>query len=215
MERPATPRLFPGLPLGGPAFYAMAMNRPNSARFPARRAAFAATLLGPALLGACASANQFPSLAKGANELAAQGRISACGIAVARPEAPPANPAAIAPQMPLPDDLPGRLAALEGRARDAHAAFEGKRARTAGLVGAAAGAAPASDSWSVASVALADLSSARSQTATALADLDQLYTAQRVDGGDGQTIAALPDQVNAWVADEDAVLAGVVGRRGS
>jgi hypothetical protein len=67
----------------------------------------------------------------------------------------------------------------------------------------------------VASIALADLSSARSRTAVALADLDQLYVAQRVDGGDGIAIAAVRDQVTAWVADEDAVLADLVGRLGS
>jgi len=194
------------------------MNRPNSARFPARPPGIApalAALLGPALLGGCASANQFPSLAKGANELAAEGRISACGIPVVRPEAPAPSPAVVPPQMPLPSDIPGRLAALESQAREARADFESKRARTASLVGAASGAAVASEQWSLASVAYAELSAARSRTATALADLDQLYTAQRVDGGDGQAIAAVRDQVTAWVADEDAVLAGLVGRLGS
>jgi len=190
------------------------MNRPESAPFPACLRVRAAVLLAPALLGACATDNQFPSLAKSANELAAEGRISACGIPVVRPTPTPASPAVIAPQLPLPTDLAGRLAALESQARAAHAGFEGMRVRVAGLVSAAVGSAPASDPWSVANVALAELSSARSETAIALADIDQLYTAQRVDGGDGQAIAAVRDQVTAWVADEDAVLAGLVGRLG-
>jgi len=128
--------------------------------------------------------------------------------------ATPVAPAAVAPQLPLPADLAGQLAALAARARAAHDDFSGKRARTASLVSAASGAAPASEAWSVASVAFAELSSARGQTATALADLDQIYTAQRIDGGDGQAIAAVRDQVTAWVADEDAVLAGLAGRLG-
>jgi len=203
------------------------MNRPVSAacpRRPAREAArHAAALLAPVLLTACASSGQFPSLAKSPNELAAEGRIRACGIPVAAPAAAlpdaAAGPAAVAPQLPLPADLAGRLASLENQARAAHADFAVRRARTAGLVGSAAGAARDSDAWSAASLALADLSAARSQTAVPLADLDELYTAamvngQRVDGGDGNAIAAVRDQVTAWVADEDAVLAGLVGRLG-
>lgn len=219
MKRQGTPAILPGLPLIAVAFYAVPMFRPFSARSRARPAAFAAVLLGPALLGSCASPNQFPSLIKRPNELAAEGRISACGIPVAPPLVPPPSPAATPPQLPLPADLAGRIAALESQARAAHADFAEKHGRAASLVSAAAGADRASDAWSVASVALAELSTARSQTATALADLDQLYAAARVngqsvDGGDGQAIAAVRDQVTAWVADEDAVLAGLVGRLG-
>jgi len=208
-----------GLSFAGPAFYACAMNRPVSPLprlvSPRRTAGPATLLVGMALLAGCASTAGYPALTKGANELAAEGRITACGIPVARPAPVPVSPAVLPPQLPLPADLPARLAALADQARAANADFAARRGKASSLVGAASGSGRGSEAWSVASIALADLSSARSRTAVALADLDQLYVAQRVDGGDGIAIAAVRDQVTAWVADEDAVLADLSGRLGS
>jgi len=70
----------------------------------------------------------------------------------------------------------------------------------------------ASESWSQATVALASLESRRSDAMIALAELDPLYVKERIDGGDGGAIAAVRDQITAWVADEDAVLADLRGR---
>jgi hypothetical protein len=163
-------------------------------RFPALRQTYGASSLAlAALLCGCASDGQFPSLAKRPAELVAEGRIARSVL-------------------PLPDDIPGRVAALIEAGRSAQARFEARRAATASAVAAAAGAERASDAWSKATVALADLSAARSETAVPLAELDQLYVAQRVGGGDGNAIAAARDQMTAWVADEDAVLAGLEGR---
>ena len=160
-----------------------------------------------ALLCGCASDGQFPSLAKRPAELVAEGRIARSVLPVVPRPAPVEGLS-----LPLPDDIPGRVAALIEAGRSAQARFEARRAATASAVAAAAGAERASDAWSKATVALADLSAARSETAVPLAELDQLYVAQRVGGGDGNAIAAARDQMTAWVADEDAVLAGLEGR---
>lgn len=120
--------------------------------------------------------------------------------------APAPSPAA------TPAELTARLEQLRLSASQAHARFNARRARTATLTGAARGAAVGSDAWAVATVAVADLESARSEAMVALGELDRLYAAERIDGGDGGAIAAVRDQVTAWVADEDAVLADLAGR---
>ena len=197
-------------------------------RLPARwsTTAAGATLLS-ALLCGCTSDGQFPSLAKRPAELVAEGRIARSAL-----PATPLPPAVQGLSLPLPADLPGRVAALGEAGRGARRRFEERRGAAQRAVAAAAGAAPASDAWSRATVALADLSAARSETAVPLAELDQLYVAQRVDrrGWGGRTARPPPrapsvgagvcgcppppvrDQVTAWVADEDAVLAGLEGR---
>lgn len=175
-----------------------------------------APLAALVLLSACASQGEFPSLAKRPAELAleaapapapvAPGRISGSGA--------PASPApdAVVSQRPVSADLTARLGQLQDAARAAHDRFTGKRALAGQLVSAASGAAPASEAWSVATVAVAELESARSDAMVSLGELDRLYAAERVDGGDGGAIAAVRDQVTAWVADEDAVLAELGGR---
>lgn len=156
-----------------------------------------ATVTAAALmLAGCGSTKGYPSLAKRPQE-----RISGSAPvapATAAPEAltPPVDPA-----------LDSRLAQLRDQARAAHDRFTAQTSRTRQLVNAAQGAAIASESWSVASVALAELESRRSQAMVALGDCDALYVKQRIDGGDGSSIAAVRDQITAWVADEDAVLA--------
>jgi hypothetical protein len=153
-------------------------------------------------LSACASDTvNYPSLARRDIE-----RITVS------PEAVPANqvpPAVAAPPSP---ELTARLTRLVAQAREAHGRFAAHRVRTEQMVGAASGAAVASESWSLAAVALAGLESARSDAMIALADLDQLYAATRIDGDDGTAIAAARDQVIALVGEEDRVLAALSGR---
>ena len=48
----------------------------------------------------------------------------------------------------------------------------------------------------------------------ALADLDQLYAAARIEGSDATAIAAARDQVTGWIGEEDRVLASLRGRLG-
>lgn len=161
-------------------------------------------LLSLACLAGCASPGdtRFPSLATRPGE-----RISG----TLQPPSAPAQPPATAA-------TGSRLAALRDRALAAHRAFEDKRGRAASLSAAAQGAAVASEAWSVAQVALAELEAARSQAMIALADLDALYVAEAAaavpTGGSGDlaAVSATRDEVTAWIAEEDAALAALRGR---
>lgn len=164
------------------------------------RSTLAAALCSCLLLSACGSAAGYPSLAKRPSE-----RISG----TAQPSAPAPTPPAPAPLSP---EMEARLAQLVDRARAAHSAFTSGKAKADRLTGAARGAAVSSEAWVVATVALAELESRRSEAMISLAELDSLYAREKVDGGDGVSIAAARDQVTAWVADEDAVLAELRGR---
>ena len=172
----------------------------------------ASTLFAGTLVSGCSSSEGFPSLEKRAAEDGAVGgsaRITgSAAVALVAPDA-------AASEAPVSADLTARLAQLDDAARAARTRFDGKRGRTAQLVSAAQGAAVASEQWSVATVALADLTSARSDAMVSLGELDRLYVAERINGGDGSTIAAVRDQVTAWVADEDAVLADLESRMSS
>lgn len=160
-------------------------------------------ILTTVLLAACASdAASYPSLARRPVE-----RIS--GTA---PVVPPSPEAAPAPPSP---ELTDRLDRLVTQARSADARFRQNSPRTRALIGAAGGAAVASESWAVATVALADLESQRSQAMIALADLDALYAAETVAGSDASAIARARDQVIAMVGEEDAVLNELKGRLAS
>ena len=102
-----------------------------------------------------------------------------------------------------------RIDSLLGQARSADASFRQHAERTRALVGAASGAAVASEAWSVATVAVSDLESSRSQAMIALDELDTLYAAQTVLGNDAAPLKAARDQVIAMVSEEDAVLSGL------
>ncbi len=157
------------------------------------------------MLSGCASNGEWPSLARRAAEKNG-GRQSG----TAAPVLP--GPGATVSQQAVPGDLAARLARLEQAARESHGEFGRKQSRAAALAGAARGAATGTEQWAVATVALAELESARSDVMVSLGELDRLYAAERIDGGDGEAIAAVRDQVTAWVADEDAVLADLGNR---
>ena len=149
-------------------------------------------------LGACANTGgtRFPSLATRPGE-----RASGTLAPAPRP-APPAATAATG----------SRLASLRASALTAHRRFGTLRGRAEQLSAAARGAAIASEAWSVAQIALAELESARSETAVALADLDSLYIAAAAaavptaGSGDLDAIGAARTEVTGWVAADDAVL---------
>lgn len=150
------------------------------------------------LLSACAKdQGEYPSLARRPAE-----RVSGTAPVVTPP--PPA------PQPPV--EVTGQLDGLIAKARAADAKFRDAVPRARSLVSAAAGAAVASESWSVATVALADLESQRSQAMIALADLDALYAAEGIKQSDTRAIAAARDAVIAIVAGEDEVLNDLKGR---
>ena len=153
-------------------------------------------------LGGCAADTvNYPSLARRPAE-----RISGTSPVV------PVNPAPIASPAPPSAELAARLAQLVDAARAADAQFRAREAKARQLTNSASGAAMASESWSVATIALADLESARSSAMIALADLDALYAATRVSGGEAAAIGAARDQVIRLVGGEDTVLAGLRDR---
>ena len=161
---------------------------------------FIASSLALALTACAADTVDYPSLAR---------RPIEKGEAAQTP--PPASTAVPAPASPQDTT---RLAALVEQARAAHQRFLGKQQRAVQTVATGSGAVPGSESWAVASVALAELESERSSAMIALADLDQLYAAAGTEGRDTAAISAARDQVSGWIGNEDAVLAGLRGRLG-
>ena len=162
---------------------------------------FVTLALGAALLAGCASdAGDYPSLARRPVE-----RISGTAPVVA-PEPVPNPPP------PLSPELAARLAQLGNQVVAAHARFTETEPRARRLTAAAGGAAVASESWAVATVALAQLESARSEAMIALADLDALYAAARIAGDEAVLIGETRTRVLAVIASEDAVLAELRGK---
>lgn len=162
------------------------------------RAGFLA-LCATAALAGCAAAGSFPSVARRPQE---DGRITGSVDVPTVPVTPPATQPA----------GESEASALLDQARAAHARFAEKRPAASTAVGAAQGSPPGSEAWARAAVALADLTAQRDALATALADIDARYVREKVDGDDGGAIAAVRDQVTAWVAEDDAVLAELGGR---
>jgi hypothetical protein len=162
-------------------------------------------------LAACAAAKDYPSLARRPAEKITSARQTGSATPVL-PETPNAPPAAPSGQ------LTTRLAQLVDQARAAHKLFSGKRANAERLVAEGGGSTPGSESWSVATVALSDLESARSDSMLALAELDDLYITETIAGsqtGDRTrttAIAGARDQVVALIGEEDDVLAHLRGR---
>jgi hypothetical protein len=173
-----------------------------------------ATLLSLVLivpLTACAAAKDYPSLQRRAAERPIAERQTGSALPVS-PVIPPALPAAPSPE------LKTQLAQLVEQARTAHERFAGKRANAERLVAAGGGGEPGSEGWSVATVALSDLESARSDAMLALAELDELYTTETIaasqtgDPSKTTAIAGARDQVVTLIGEEDGVLARLRGR---
>lgn len=104
-----------------------------------------------------------------------------------------------------------QLTELSARARKAHAAFEDARPSAARAVSTARGAAKGTENWSVASLAVARLESARAQAGLPLADLDRLESEasnRAVDGSDAdlKAVLAARSEVEDLVASETAVI---------
>lgn len=162
---------------------------------PMRRYLLLATLPG---LAACAtSGDRYPSLAIRDVERA-EGQfepVASTPLAVPEVAVPAGGP------------LPERLVALDASADIAHRAFLASAAVATRRANAAAGAAIGSAAWASAQVALADLDSARSQTAIVLADLDTLMVASAVQAQDVSAIEAVRQQVLTQITEEDDTLA--------
>ncbi|ABD25373.1 hypothetical protein Saro_0928 [Novosphingobium aromaticivorans DSM 12444] len=168
------------------------------------RIALVAATLAPALLaGGCADRDKFPSLARRSAEDAYR--------AAQLPAPVPA------PSQEMTAGLTARLAALRASAREAHAGFESKRGAATRAVGAAAGAAMGTEAWSVASVALAELESARARAGLPLAELDRLEAdaSNRAAGGapaDLEAVHAARVEVESLVDTETKVIDGLLSQ---
>jgi type IV secretory pathway VirB10-like protein len=157
-----------------------------------------AALLAATLIAGCAAdVSEYPSLARRPIERQME----------APPAPPPPPEAPAAPSA----ELTARLDQLVAQARAAHARFESREARARQLARAASGAAIASESWAVATIAVSDLESARSEVMIALADLDGMHAVAVVEGKDAAPIAAARESVTALVREEDRVLAELRG----
>lgn len=151
------------------------------------------------MLAGCGSNEGYPSLARRPAERYAE------------MAPPPAPPAVKAPEV-LDSATAARITPLLEQARAAHGAFMAERASATAVIKGSSGAALGSEGWARASTALGKLESKRAGVTLALAELDQVHVDQKMNGGDGSSIAAVRDQITAWVADEDAVLADLKAR---
>ena len=157
-------------------------------------------------LSACAGGGSYPSLARRPAE-------RAYGTAQPVPAPGPAQepaPVAMAPS----GDVISQLESLRTQAAAANTRFQTRESVARRAVAAAHGAAVASESWSVAQVALAQLESARSDAMIALADLDSLLiAARRADASapspDLPAVEETRVQVSNWIAAQDEVLAAL------
>ena len=154
-------------------------------------------VLGPCLAACATPSDKYPSLA-----------IRDVERALGQFEPVPATPLDV-PVVPAPagGPLAVSLAALRASAQASHKAFLANAPMAARLADAAAGSAIGSDAWASAQVALADLDSARSNTAIALANLDTLMVAAAVQAEDVAAIEAVRQQVLDQVGEEDGTLA--------
>lgn len=170
-----------------------------------RSIALVAILMPALLVGGCADRGQFPSLAR---------RPAEDAYGAARPQQPAPAPSA-APSVT--EGLPTRLAALRTTAGDAHAKFLARQDAATSAANAARGASRGSENWSVASVAVAGLESARAQASVPLAELDRLETeaSNRAIDGDDADLKAVRDariEVEALVDTETKVIDSLLGR---
>ena len=114
---------------------------------------------------------------------------------------------------------------MQRKARKAHQLFGSLQARSESAVAAAAHAAPDGEAAAQANITLAELESARSDLAVVMADLERLYSDDRLahslDDGPAApprpartAIAAAQTEVLEMIRQEDDVLARLQGRIG-
>ncbi len=118
-----------------------------------------------------------------------------------------------APQPPAPATL-ANLDELAASARDAHAEFLAAAPRARALASSASGAARGSERWSVAQVAIADLESKRSEAMIALADLDRIFVEAATSAQATDSISATRQEIDALVAEENAVITALLAMVG-
>ncbi len=129
----------------------------------------------------------------------------------------PAPPPSIAPDATA--DLPARVAALRDAALAAHVRFTAQQGEATTLINAAKAAAPGTEAWSRAAIALAGLSSARGEGMVALSDLDHLLIAATVAAATGpdadlKVVGPAHRAVADLLGEEDRTLAALGNQLG-
>ena len=156
------------------------------------RSALILSLTALSLSACAAEKGAYPSLARRPAE-----RVTGTvPVASPTPEAPaPADPATL-----------GKLDSLVTQARAADTAFRAQEGRTRAAVSAASGSAPGSEAWSVATVALSQLETSRSQGMLAMAELERLYTDAVLAGQSAGEIAAARNTVQGLLGAQSATI---------
>jgi hypothetical protein len=164
----------------------------------ARRASLPALLCVLALAGCAADKTGYPSLSIRPAE-----RVSATYT----PAAPTPEPLPPAPSA----EALGQVAKLRADAADADKRFQLAADAAQAPVNAARGAAPGSEQWSVAQVALADAEARHNETVAALAGLDSIHVAAQTDGSALGDIEAAVTEVSALADAENRRLDALAG----
>lgn len=110
----------------------------------------------------------------------------------------------------LPLERARRIAVLEQQARAAHARFLEDVPAARSRSNVARAAAPGSEAWAQAQVAIANLEGHRAELMIALADLDAAYVETSNAGETIAEVAAARDAVGALLDAENAVIADML-----
>ena len=157
---------------------------------PAKTSAFGLTAMLAVILSGCAaSSDRYPSLAV---------RDAERQAGVPAPAAPPPPVAPVASSQELGDIL--------AQAREADASFRAKQAEAARLAQASRGLDVESNAYASAAAAIAELSSLRGQTRSALGRLDELETEAATTFAPLAEIRAAQVEIEGLVAEQSAVL---------
>jgi len=154
------------------------------------------------LLGACASSSTYPDLSRREAE-----RVRGTAL-----PAPALNESTVVPLSS--EEIEKRVPILVANAQAAMAEFDGKKGEFGRIILANNSAPVASEGWTKAEVALAGLEATRSSAMISLAELDQLYAAERIAKPDGISptaaeIAEARDLVQGWVDMQDREISGL------
>lgn len=167
----------------------------------------AAPIIALLALNACnAERSRFPSLAIRPAERA---------YGTGQPVTPtPSLP--LSTQLPASADPGARAAALGDAVRAAHGRFLERQGPATRVIEAAKGAAPGTEAWSNAAIALAGLTSARGEGMIALSDLDRLLiaaTEKVATGSDDELklVGPIHHDAAARIAEEDRTIAALSG----
>ena len=154
------------------------------------------------------------SAAAAVTDGAAAGKDSYPSLAIRPAERPSGTiqPAPPAPE-PAPPPISGQtldeIAQLRAAAADADRRFQAAAQAAQRPVTAAHGAAPGSEAWAVAQVALSEAEARHNEAVAALGRLDQIHVEAQTEGASLTEIEAAVGEVAAQVQAQDAAIDGL------